>query len=73
MKQGANWGLRSNKELNEMIEGEDTVRFIKARRLPCLGMGSAGWEEEWQESAAWENRGNKKEKTQIYCDLRSVT
>ena len=32
--EGNYWRIKTNQELDELIGGEDTVRFIKSRRLP---------------------------------------
>jgi hypothetical protein len=31
------WRIRKNQELNELIGNADIVRFIKSRRMTCLG------------------------------------
>ena len=31
------WGIRNNMETDKLIEGADTVRFIKAQRIKWLG------------------------------------
>jgi hypothetical protein len=31
------WRIRNNMEIDKLIEGADTVRFIKARRIKWLG------------------------------------
>jgi hypothetical protein len=31
------WRIRNNMEVEELIEGADIVRFIKAQRIKCLG------------------------------------
>ena len=31
------WRIRNNMEIDELTEGADRVRFIKAHRIKCLG------------------------------------
>ena len=31
VKEGERWGIRSNKEIMDMLQGEDIVKFIKSR------------------------------------------
>ena len=37
VKEGDIWRIRNNKEVNEVLEGENIVKFIKVQRLRWLG------------------------------------
>jgi hypothetical protein len=37
VRESERWRLRSNQELEEILRGEDIVRFVKSRRLAWLG------------------------------------
>ena len=37
MKESEEWRIRNNRELEELIEGEDIVSFIKSMRISWLG------------------------------------
>jgi hypothetical protein len=37
VKEGERWRIRSNRELEEIIRGEDIVKFVKSQRLAWLG------------------------------------
>jgi hypothetical protein len=37
IQEGDIWRIRNNEELNRCINGEDTVKFIKAQRIRWLG------------------------------------
>jgi hypothetical protein len=37
VREGERWRIRSNRELEEILGGEDTVKFMKSRRLTWLG------------------------------------
>jgi hypothetical protein len=37
VREGERWRIRSNRELEEIIRGEDIVRFVKSQRLDWLG------------------------------------
>jgi hypothetical protein len=37
VKEGGRWRIRSNRELEEIIRGEDIVKFVKSQRLGWLG------------------------------------
>jgi hypothetical protein len=37
VREGERWRIRSNRELEEILRGEDTVTFVKSQRLAWLG------------------------------------
>jgi hypothetical protein len=37
VREGERWRIRSNQELEEILGGEDIVKFVKSRRLAWLG------------------------------------
>jgi hypothetical protein len=37
VRKGERWRIRSNRELEEILKSEDTVRFVKSWRLAWLG------------------------------------
>jgi hypothetical protein len=37
LKEGERWRITSNRELEEILRGEDTVNFVKSQRLAWLG------------------------------------
>jgi hypothetical protein len=37
IKQGDQWRIRNDQEINETLKKDDRVRFIKARRIDWLG------------------------------------
>jgi hypothetical protein len=37
VREGERWRIRSNRELEEILRGEDIMRFVKSRRLAWLG------------------------------------
>ncbi|EFN80576.1 Putative uncharacterized transposon-derived protein F52C9.6, partial [Harpegnathos saltator] len=37
VKEGERWRIRHNEEINNILEGEDIVRFIKSRRISWMG------------------------------------
>ena len=43
------WRIRNNEELNRSINGEDIVKFMKARRIRWLGHVKRMEKERWQE------------------------
>jgi hypothetical protein len=37
VREGERWRIRSNRELEEILRGEDIVKFVKSQRLAWLG------------------------------------
>jgi hypothetical protein len=37
VREGKRWRIRSNRELEDILKGEDIVRFVKSRQLAWLG------------------------------------
>lgn len=40
MRNGDIWMMRNNKEINEILKGEDIVQFLKSRKIQWLGQNA---------------------------------